>query len=978
MTGTPAFVAFLLAAAFWSLIYATELATHDSNLILLLNRIKYLGTAIIPITWLVFATQYTRQQRLLNGYRLGLLFLIPTVTQLLAWTNFNNLFWYHIGFEQQNNLTLFTPIYGIWFWIQSLYGYTLTLAGLWLLIRYTYANRQYMPDKPRILVLVAVVPLIANIVFLIFRNIFYGFDITLLAFMVSSLLIGWGLLRLRVLDVVPIAHESVVENLPDGLLVLDHHNQISAMNDPAIRFLNTPDTHLVGVSIFEILPDLLDDLRILIQSSEDTQQEITLGDYFIEVRLSIVKDRRGHIKGRVLLLRNITARRQAEAALSKQRERFELIFNASPDAIVFANANQQMLTVNPAFTTLFGYSQDDVARMKMHHIFASYSDFERATPDLTETATTTDQPREAIFKRKSSEKFVGETVGTALRNGNQEVIGYLGIIRDITERKRHETERSYERNLLRTLIDNMPDAIAIKNSTGEYALCNVAFARYMGHHKPMSIIGETTDVLVEKDFAATIEAEDEYVFREKRLFTKDVSRMDSQGQERWLHIIKFPLFETDGTVKQIVSITRDITEQKVNEANLNQQLKQLITLAKMDDAIGASLDIEAAAEISLRAAAQLSHAFAGFIAITEDDGDAVRVVELTGDYPEDFKNIVLRPDHGIVGQVLVNQEPILVQDVTQYPDYVEQFPQTQAQMSIPLISQERLVGILNLETDLADHFDKNRFVLIQILSNRIAVALDNARLYQHVLTQLAEVTNLNERLQNLEALKTDMLRIATHDLKNPLSVVQGFVAVLQADNDNLTEPQLDYIDLIGSSATRMENILTDILSLERIEQMADGTTMGSLDLRKLVESTIGELRSQADNNQIKLTCKLDILAGLHVNGDRSELKEAINNLIGNAIKYTPAGGSVHVTLKQDNNHVSFLVADTGYGIPADRQAQLFKPFFRAITPGTEHIEGTGLGLHLVSRIIERHGGEIRFQSEEGEGSIFQFTLPLSQ
>lgn len=970
ITGTPAFVAFLLFIAFWSLIYAAELATSDPNLILLLNRMKYLGTAIIPLTWLVFATQYAQQHRMLNGYRLGLLLLIPIITQLLVWTNFNRLFWRRITFEQQYDLTIFTPVNGIWFWIQSIYGYVLILAGLWLLIRYTYSNRHIMPDKPRILILVAVVPLITNIIYLLNRDILLGFDITLFAYMITSLLIGWGLLRLRVLDVVPIAYESVVDNLPDGMLVLDTHNQISAINEPAIRLLNAPNSHLIGAPVHEVLPDLPDKLKVIISSDEDTQLELTLHDYFTEVRLSIVRDRGLRIKGRVLLLRDISAQRKAETALSKQREQFELIFNASPDAIAFTNANYQFLTVNPAFIELFGYLPQNVMKMHIYDIFASTSEFNRAPSNP-------DHLHEAVFKRHKGENFVGEMVGNALHKENNELMGYVAIIRDITERKRHEAERAYERNLLRTLIDNMTDAIAIKNSTGEYALCNIAFAKDMGHPKPQAIIGKTTQELTKPERANIINEEDEFVFREKRLFTQDVQRDGNDGKERWLHIIKFPLFESDGSVKQIVSITRDITEQKQSENNLNHQLQQLISLAQLDDTIGESLEIGAVAEISLRAAMNLSYAHAGYIAITSDDGDTVRIMEISDDYQEIDKNTVLAPDHSIVGKVLVDQEPMLVADVSIYQNYLADRAQTISQMVLPLVSQDRLIGVLNLECDHADTFDRSNFVLIQILSNRIAIALDNAQLYQRVTNQLSEVTSLNERLQTLETLKTDMLRIATHDLKNPLAVIQGFIKVFQADNDNLTEPQLDYIDLMESSAIRMENILTDILSLERIEQMADGTTMKVLDFRQMVESTLRELHPQAEESKINLACNIDEQANMRVKGDVSELREAVINLIGNAIKYTPENGNVYVTLKQDNSHISFLVADTGYGIPTDRQSQLFNPFFRAITPGTEHIEGTGLGLHLVKRIVERHGGEISFQSEEGEGSIFQFSLPLS-
>jgi signal transduction histidine kinase len=111
-------------------------------------------------------------------------------------------------------------------------------------------------------------------------------------------------------------------------------------------------------------------------------------------------------------------------------------------------------------------------------------------------------------------------------------------------------------------------------------------------------------------------------------------------------------------------------------------------------------------------------------------------------------------------------------------------------------------------------------------------------------------------------------------------------------------------------------------------------------------------------------------------GDAVLLYEAMTNLISNAIKYTPEGGTIRVAVTQEPQAVCFVVMDTGIGIPADRQRNLFQPFARARTQESEDTEGTGLGLHLVKRIVERHSGEIRFTSEYGKGSTFGFQIPI--
>ena len=116
---------------------------------------------------------------------------------------------------------------------------------------------------------------------------------------------------------------------------------------------------------------------------------------------------------------------------------------------------------------------------------------------------------------------------------------------------------------------------------------------------------------------------------------------------------------------------------------------------------------------------------------------------------------------------------------------------------------------------------------------------------------------------------------------------------------------------------------------------------------------------------------------LVVSGDDAQLYEAVTNLVNNAIKYTPEGGKIDIILRIENSHVEFVVKDTGYGIPDEKQKQLFRPFYRVKTEETLNIDGTGLGLHLVQNIIKRHNGEMIFNSIYGKGSTFGFTLPYN-
>jgi signal transduction histidine kinase len=370
---------------------------------------------------------------------------------------------------------------------------------------------------------------------------------------------------------------------------------------------------------------------------------------------------------------------------------------------------------------------------------------------------------------------------------------------------------------------------------------------------------------------------------------------------------------------------------------------------------------------------RLSHADAGYIAISEDG--RWTLAKSLGAYNEKIINAALNDGKGIVGRVIRDQQAEFVPDLASDPDYQIIIPNLQAKMVIPLLSRERgVIGILNLDTAYPDHFTTQGFEFLKLLTTRIGVAVDNAYLYHKTEEQLLEMQRLYEQVRSLEQIKTDMIRIASHDLRNPLSTIRGYLELLRNElAAKNAESELDYVRSIQDSAQRMSNIISDILSLERIEEAA--LEKQPFDLRELVRQTHGEHTPQANLKSIELA--LDIPdAPVQVLGDSVQIHEALANLISNAIKYTPEGGTIQVRLALNDRQAVVEVEDSGYGIPEEMQARLFQPFYRARSKETRHIEGTGLGLHLVKNIIERHSGKMIFHSVYHQGSTFGFELPL--
>jgi signal transduction histidine kinase len=323
--------------------------------------------------------------------------------------------------------------------------------------------------------------------------------------------------------------------------------------------------------------------------------------------------------------------------------------------------------------------------------------------------------------------------------------------------------------------------------------------------------------------------------------------------------------------------------------------------------------------------------------------------------------------------VLNERKPELVLDVRQDPDYRAYIPVTRAQMIIPLLSQDRLIGVLFLETRRPERFTKEVFDFIQLITTRIAAAVDNAQLYDTTRKQLAELQELYKQISGLEQLKSDMIQLAAHDLGNPLTSISGFVDLLL--DSSLNDTQREQAQIIKDAAGRMKKIIRDILSLRRIEEMAQGSMMETIDLTEVVHQIYDSQKHHATQRQQALTLNTPSYP-LYIKGDSAQIREAIVNLVGNALKYTPDGGQIDIHLWEDDDTFFFEVVDTGYGVPEELQTRLFQPFYRAKTRETARIDGTGLGLHLVKNIIERHHGKMRFHSVYGEGSTFGFEIPV--
>jgi signal transduction histidine kinase len=230
-----------------------------------------------------------------------------------------------------------------------------------------------------------------------------------------------------------------------------------------------------------------------------------------------------------------------------------------------------------------------------------------------------------------------------------------------------------------------------------------------------------------------------------------------------------------------------------------------------------------------------------------------------------------------------------------------------------------------------------------------------------------------EALRQLNDLKTRMIRMASHDLKNPLGRVIGYSELL-LDDEELSESHRKFVENIFKASDEMYMLISELLDLEQLRSGQD-LNREQLVFNDLVRAVAQ--RHEPDFYRRGQHHTLDIPdEPIYICGDARKLSQAVTNLIGNAIKYTPDGGTITVRVRSQGGMARLEVQDTGYGIPAEAIPNLFTEFFRAKSSATQHIKGTGLGLSLVKQIVTAHAGSVWVESVEGQGSTFYVELPM--
>ncbi len=309
------------------------------------------------------------------------------------------------------------------------------------------------------------------------------------------------------------------------------------------------------------------------------------------------------------------------------------------------------------------------------------------------------------------------------------------------------------------------------------------------------------------------------------------------------------------------------------------------------------------------------------------------------------------------------------------------------EIAMPLYKGNNTIGCLCLGDNLSSGYTNRDIKVLSTISNELVIAIQNAlavqeikelnsSLQQRIANATRELRTKNTSLRQLDKAKDEFVSMASHQLRTPLTSVKGYLSmVLEGDTGRITDPQRDLLNQAFASSERMVRLINDFLNVSRIQTGKFVIDKTPVMLPKLVSEEIDSLKPNAEARNLKFVYKppKDFPA---IKLDEGKIRQVVMNFADNAVYYSHENTAINIDLHIKDKKVFFAVKDSGIGVPKDEQEHLFTKFFRASNAKKQRPDGTGVGIYLAKRVIEAHGGEIIFESTEGQGSTFGFSLPI--
>ncbi len=441
---------------------------------------------------------------------------------------------------------------------------------------------------------------------------------------------------------------------------------------------------------------------------------------------------------------------------------------------------------------------------------------------------------------------------------------------------------------------------------------------------------------------------------------------------------------------------RDITERRQAEEKIYRQVKYLAALREVDQAIASSFDIQITLDIVISRATTLLNVDAAAILLINPITNFIEYAAGHGFQTEAIYATRVKLGESYAGIVAAEhrlvQIPNLANDANNLtPTWFLKNENFISYHGAPLIVKGNVIGAMEVFHRTSIERDQDWFGFLETLAGQAAIAIDNAQLFdglqranveleQRVAKRTEELHKTNIELEHANCTKDEFLANMSHELRTPLNSILGLSeTLLEQIRDPLSDHQRRSLQIIASSGTHLLELINDILDLSKIEAGKLDYYPQVVPVEELCRNCLGFVKEQANRKSISLDYQQERTTP-KIYADPRRLKQVLVNLLTNAVKFTPDHGQVTLQVRADaeRDRIQFSVIDTGIGIAHEDLKKLFQPFQQVDSSLTREYEGTGLGLSLVRKLTDLHGGSVDVESEPGKGSRFTVNLSIGQ
>lgn len=681
-------------------------------------------------------------------------------------------------------------------------------------------------------------------------------------------------------------------------------------------------------------------------------------------------------------IQDITRRKMDEIRLSESEERFRTAFMTSPDSINMNRLEDGVyIDINEGFTRISGYTREEVigkSSLELN-IWDDPADRERMVKILQSDGIV--HNLEAAFLMKNGSVRNGLMSAAVIRVNDEDVI--LSITRDITEmvkareQLKNREQRMAEMSRMAKVGAWEFDALTLKGGWSEETarIHDIDPTKNVTINDAINFYVGDSKVRITKAIKNAI--------KNGKSYDLELEIKSAKGIHKWVRTQGIPIKENKKVVK-VRGTFQDITDRKIAEIGLEKYTNRLELLLKAGQEMTSTLDLDKIFKKAIEFAIQMQQLKTGSIYLLKENNLILQsaIPALHKNFPNHLRIAALK-DHPHIRKAIVTRLPVILKDtkkekMTDAEKQISEIKGLRSIIYVPILWSEEVLGVIILGSiGQTIEFTESEIDLYKTLAVQIALTLENSKLYQKIKIQADELEKRVElRTKELEKSNKELEAFAysvSHDLRAPLRAINGFTRILTEEYvDNMNAEARRLAAVIQENTYKMGQLIDDLLSFSRLGRTNMSYT--TINMKKMALALYNETATQREKNKIQLTID-DIPL---VFGDSNMMKLVWSNLISNAIKFSSFKRQpvIKIGAQKKDNSIIYWIEDNGAGFNMKYKDKLFGVFQRLHSE--QKFKGTGVGLALVQRIVERHGGTVWGEGKINRGARLSFSLPAQK